>query len=267
MNCETAREAISALLDGEHLAVERSELESHLDACATCREWREQAHEVTRRARLATARPVPAPDAPLLAAVNAINSRRSPWATLPLYRVVILLVGLAQMALALPELWSGSYRGAPIHVAHEMGALDGALAVGLLVAAWRPARAQGMRALVGCAALLLLVTATVDLMAGRTTISDEAPHLLVLAGWLLLRPIARLAPRDEGAGLPLRRLVRSRLERRRAWAVARWPSSGELGEDGNEAERPTRLPAEQEPRRRRSAEGERSPRRRTADGA
>lgn len=207
MTCAVAREAISALLDGESSPLEPALLESHLASCAACRGWKEQAHEVTRRARLAAATPAPLPNASLLAAMRAGDGRRPWWRSLLAVRVTLVAVALAQLALSLPELLSGSYRGAPVHVAHEMGALDMALGVGLLVAAWRPARAQGMRALMGCAALLLAVTALIDLLAGRTSLGDEVPHLLVIFGWLLLRRGATLAPLEQGAGglpLPLR---------------------------------------------------------------
>ncbi|MGH9054496.1 MAG: hypothetical protein ACRDYY_01300 [Acidimicrobiales bacterium] len=56
-----------------------------------------------------------------------------------------------------------------------MGSLDVAVAVGFLVAVRRPARAMGMLALVGVAAGLLVVTAIVDLVVGRTDLLDEAP--------------------------------------------------------------------------------------------
>lgn len=254
MNCETAHEAISAVLDGEQPAVDRRVLDSHLALCAACRAWREDAHEVTRRARLAAARPVPAPDESLLAAVAAVE-RRPPWWTLSALRGALLFVALGVIVVNLPDLVSGSYRGAPIHVAHEVGALDVALAVGFLVAAWRPARAQGMRALVGCAALLLVATAVIDLIAGRTSLSDEAPHLLVVAGWLLLRPIARLAPLREGEGWPTPGLPRSHLDLLTSWAVGRWRSDGTPNEDDRERTRPpAEVPAEDAPLRRRAAE-------------
>jgi predicted anti-sigma-YlaC factor YlaD len=205
MNCDAARDAISALLDGElpasaHLQSpgrSRAQLEAHLAGCAACREWREQAHEVTRRARLAVARPAPAPDPSLLAAMSTVERRGAWWRTLALTRIALVALGLAQIALSLPELLSGVYREAPIHVAHEMGALDVALGTGFLVAAWRPLRAQGMRTLVGCAALLLVLTTAIDLAAGRTGLGDEAPHLLVVAGWLLLWRAATLMPLGE----------------------------------------------------------------------
>ena len=85
------------------------------------------------------------------------------------------LVALAQLALCLPVLLFGQDHAAPVHVAHEMGSFDVAVAIGFLVAARRPARAMGMLSLVGIAAGLLVVTAVVDLMAGRTSLSDEAP--------------------------------------------------------------------------------------------
>ncbi|HUN77436.1 MAG TPA: hypothetical protein VMU32_00790 [Solirubrobacteraceae bacterium] len=205
MDCDAARDAISALLDGELPGTAplqspervRAQLEAHLASCVPCRAWREQAHDVTRRARLALAQPAPAPDPSLLAAVAAVERRGAWWRTLLLARLALVAVGLAQIALSLPELLDGVYREAPIHVAHEMGALDIALGVGFLLAAWRPLRAQGMRTLVGCAALLLVATAVIDLLAGRTGLGDEAPHLLVLAGWLLLWRVSTLMPLGE----------------------------------------------------------------------
>lgn len=225
MDCVSAREAISALLDGEHPGVRGSRLDSHLAACAACRAWREQAHEVTRRVRLAEAVPAPAPNPSLLETMRALDRRGSWWRALSLTRIGLVLVGLAQLTLSLPGLLTGSYREAPIHVAHEMGALDLALAVGFLVAAYRPARAQGMRALVGCAALLLIATAVLDLLAGRTSLGDEAPHLLVLAGWLLLRRTAMLLPSGEEDGLARGRPPRAwrrRVAGSEVWDLRTW---------------------------------------------
>jgi uncharacterized membrane protein len=92
-----------------------------------------------------------------------------------------------------------------------MGSFDLALAIGFLVAAWQPARARGMHILVGAAALLLVGTAMVDLLAGRTSPADELPHLLAVAGWALMYRVSMLAPTGEGGlervpvGFPRRR--------------------------------------------------------------
>lgn len=197
MKCDTAREAISALLDGEQPAVDGESLREHLASCATCRVWREDAHEVTRRARLTAAAPVAGPPRALLATLAEANRARRRRLSATLARVGLVLLALAQIALTAPMLLAGSYRDAPIHVAHEMGSLDLALAVGFLVAAWRPIRAHGMRALVGAAALMLVLTATIDLIAHRTTPMDEAPHLLTIAGWLLLVYLGRVTPASQ----------------------------------------------------------------------
>jgi predicted anti-sigma-YlaC factor YlaD len=215
VDCGAAREAISALLDDEPLGVERKALERHLEACPACRRWREGAHAVTRRMRLAPARAgAPLADgmiADLLAGARPKRRR----AEIVLTRAALAAVAVAQVIwVTVPALVFGDH-GAPIHVSHEMGSFDMAVAVGFLVAAWRPARAQGMRALLGVAALLLVATAALDLAQGRTSVGDEVPHLLVVGGWLLLRHVAMLTPYsgvDPGLSLPRFLRVRERAQ-------------------------------------------------------
>jgi predicted anti-sigma-YlaC factor YlaD len=216
MDCAAAREALSALLDDERLGVEREVLDAHLASCPRCRSWREDAHEVTRRFRLAPARTVASPGDELLASGARARAGGMPR-RITLTRAALVAVALAQLVwVTVPALVLGSDHDAPIHVSHEMGSFDMAFAVGFLVAAVRPARAQGMRALVGAAALLLILTALIDLAAGRTGVSDEAPHLLALVGWLLLRELATLMPAGtDHPAISSRLLVRWRA--RRGW--------------------------------------------------
>ncbi len=108
MNCESAREAISASLDGED-GGSIDELRAHLDGCAACKRWQEGAHEVTRRLRLAPARAVPGAPARVLAAARAAaertvadGHRERPQRALTGPRLVAL--ALAQVALTLPAL-------------------------------------------------------------------------------------------------------------------------------------------------------------------
>lgn len=195
MDCTTAQEGLSALLDGEEPPVAVAELERHLAGCPSCRSWHEAAHVVTRRIRLAPALAAPSPGRDLMSAVAA-RPRIGRWQVpaLTKARLGLVAVGAAQLALTVPQLILGSDHEAPIHVAHEMGSFDAALAIGFLVAAWQPIRARGMHILVGAAALLLVVTAFVDLASGRTSPADETPHLLAVAGWMLLYCVARLTP-------------------------------------------------------------------------
>lgn len=111
-----------------------------------------------------------------------------------LTRVGLVAVAAAQALLTVPLLFAGRDHSAPTHVAHEMGAFAMALAIGFVVAAWRPDRAHGMRTLVGAASALLIVTSVLDLLHGRTDLGDEAPHLLAVAGWLLLVHLAAATP-------------------------------------------------------------------------
>jgi predicted anti-sigma-YlaC factor YlaD len=228
MDCGTARAAISATLDGERPEVDGDELASHLDTCADCRRWRELAHEVTRRSRLVAAQDVPAAPQALVARAKGARHARRVARDLLWTRVALLAVGAAQLTwVAAPALLGGTDHDAPIHVSHEMGSFEVAVAAGLLLASWLPARAQGMRVLVGAAALLLVVTAIVDIAAGRTTIGDEAPHLLCVTGWLLLRHLAELTPGSGGA----RPSLGAMLARARPGAGHAGRLSDELGGD------------------------------------
>ncbi len=193
MDCAVAREAVSALLDGEDPGSDTGEVDRHLADCTECRAWREAAHDATRRVRLSAAQPVPRRTREVAAAVRA-SQRRRRIRPVPLYRAGLLAAAAGQLAISIPFLLFGEDRGAPVHVAHELGCFDAALAAGFLVVAWRPARALGMRALAGAAALLLVLTAVIDLAGGRTTVWDELPHLVAVAGWLMIRGLAASTP-------------------------------------------------------------------------
>ena len=167
------------------------------------------------------------------------------WQTLTAVRIGLLLAALAQAVVSFPVLVLGSDRDAPLHVAHEMGSFDLALAAGFLVAAWRPVRAQGMRALVGVAVLLLLLTAAIDLIAGRTTLSDELPHVIPLLGWALLVRTSMLLPDRDGDSM---------WPGFREWTVRRGrPSPLSLAATEDESWKPAAEVAASPPRPRRAA--------------
>ena len=202
MDCSDAREAISALLDEEQPGVDYADLSAHVAGCSGCAAWRESAHTITRRVRLTPARSAPLADRALLSSIREeMNSVSRVGHGLGVTRLLLVIVAVAQIVMTVPPLILGTDREAPLHVAHEMGSFGMALAIGFLIVAWQPARARGMHALVGAAALLLLVTASVDLLVGgRTSVSDEAPHLLVFAGWVLMYRLAVLTPLEANDG-------------------------------------------------------------------
>jgi RNA polymerase sigma-70 factor (ECF subfamily) len=203
MDCRFYREAISVRIDGETEVLESQALDAHLASCRSCRDWALAAQQVTRRVRVAAAEAVPDLAPSIMARLAASpagadegRGRLRPAASpTSLARFTLLLVALAQIGLAVPGLM-GDDSGAPVHVAHEQGSWALALAIGLLVVAWRPSRAAGTLPLVATLVACLTFTTALDISAGRTIASAEAPHFLALLGVGLLWLIAHLESGD-----------------------------------------------------------------------
>jgi predicted anti-sigma-YlaC factor YlaD len=188
MDCDRAREAISARIDGEDPGLPGNVIETHLASCAECRDWQQRAHEVTRRARLGG--PFLAHDltAQVLAAVGPVRAgkRQARPGRSVAQRAGLAVTALAQLAITVPLLILGHDHGAGTHSAHELGSFDLALAIAFAVGAIRPALSAGLAWPCGVAAAGLVSTAIADLMAGRTFGADEAQHLIAAAGAALL---------------------------------------------------------------------------------
>jgi predicted anti-sigma-YlaC factor YlaD len=181
MECDRAREAISARIDGEDPGVPAGALDAHLADCRACRAWQQRAHVMTRRARLGG----PFLDHDLseqvLAAVSPVPRRRR----LAL-RAALLAAALGQLAVTVPLLILGHDQDAGAHAAHELGSFDLALAIAFAVGAIRPALSAGLAWTCGIAAAGLAGTAIADLIGGQAIGADEAQHLIAVAGALLL---------------------------------------------------------------------------------
>jgi predicted anti-sigma-YlaC factor YlaD len=190
MECDRAREAISARIDGEDPGVPGDALEAHLAGCDACRNWQQRAHVVTRRARLGG----PFLDRDLtgqvLAAIPPVPARRRLRLAV---RAALLAVALGQLAITVPLLILGHDHDAGAHAAHELGSFDLALAIAFVVGAIRPRLSAGLAWPCGIAAGGLVGTAIVDLIGGQTIGADEAQHLIAAAGAALLVWQARTA--------------------------------------------------------------------------
>jgi predicted anti-sigma-YlaC factor YlaD len=101
-----------------------------------------------------------------------------------------LWVALTQLVLAVPALFLGADHGADLHVAHEIGSWDAALAFAMLTVAFQPRRAAGLLPFVGALTVVLLATAGIDVAGGHTPALGESAHLLTLAGVVLLWIVA-----------------------------------------------------------------------------
>jgi len=179
MDCESAREAISARIDGEDPGPFGDALDQHLTSCADCRAWQQRAHAVTRRVRLGGAF-LDRDFAPqVLAAVPPAGARQ--WQPVVL-RSVLAALALAQLAVAAPMLFLGHDHDAGVHAAHELGSFNLALAIAFAVGAVRPRLSAGLAWPCAIAAAGLLATAATDLLSGQAIGTDEALHLVAGAG-------------------------------------------------------------------------------------
>jgi predicted anti-sigma-YlaC factor YlaD len=205
MTHERARAELSARLDGEQSAELAKPLAEHLATCHPCQQWQRAADTLTAQVRRAPSQGGPDRTAEILAAVLADKPPR-PSRTRRRFlfqvRAGLAAVTAAQFAVfILPALILGhAGDGAPVHASHELGAFELAMTVGFVAAAFRPSLARGILPLVGVAAGTLIILAVVDSALGYTTLSNEAPHLVTLAGALLVFLMARLSRGTEGPG-------------------------------------------------------------------
>jgi predicted anti-sigma-YlaC factor YlaD len=237
-------------LDGERAPLPDQLVQAHLAACADCRTWQEQAHLLTRHTRLGPARDVPDLADQIVTAFLAERAASRAGHENALLRLGLVVLALVQFALTVPVLVLGQDHHAPLHVAHELGSFDIALAVGFLVAARRPRRAVGMSTVVGVAALVLVATAAVDLLAGHADVLDESGHLLAVAGWMLLHRLVRTADTDDTTPTAPRLPAVNWLETARALVhrrqgtgsvrPARWPQGPAPAATGEPATPPAR---------------------------
>jgi predicted anti-sigma-YlaC factor YlaD len=190
VDCDRAREAISARIDDEDSGVPDAALAAHLSGCAACRAWEQRAHAVTRRARLGGAFLGHDLTTRVLAAAPPPPARRPRSLT---RRGALVAVAVAQLAITVPLLVLGHDHDAGGHAAHELGSFDLALAIAFCVGAIRPALSAGLAWPSCIAAGGLAGTAVLDLVGGQALGADEAQHLIALAGALLLLWQARTA--------------------------------------------------------------------------
>jgi predicted anti-sigma-YlaC factor YlaD len=222
VGCAACRDAVSATLDGESPGVPLRWVDDHLAGCVACRSWSEAAAEVTRRARLVAAPPVPDVTAAVLGRLPAGRSRRRWNGADAVLRLALLAVGAGQLAISLPAFSAGA-AAAPVHLAHETGAWNLGLAACFLVVAVLPRLAAGaLPFLLSFTAVLAWVTLG-DLGAGHVHAGRAVDHLLLVGGALLVSALA-LRNRAPRTGPARRRLPR--LTSPGSWWTALRPRSG-----------------------------------------
>ncbi|GAB7042260.1 MULTISPECIES: zf-HC2 domain-containing protein [Catenuloplanes] len=217
--CETFRDAISARLDGAETGPADA-LDRHLDGCADCRAYADDAALVTRMAGLlGGGAPFAGVDESVLDALPAPRRRfRLPTAPagarralVPALRVLLGLLGAGQFVLgvaqisgiaAVQHLHTGVGGASPNHLLNESAAWNLALGAGFAWIALRRGRPSGILPTLTVFVSVLVLLSASDLIAGRVEPIRLVSHGLVVAGYLVVAALTRrgLDPGEPPAG-------------------------------------------------------------------
>ncbi len=188
MECDVAREALSARIDGEREPVPSARVDEHLDTCADCRGWLQQVTTQSARLRMLAAEP-------RLAAVSHETNARTHRTRRPLRdwrSTALLAVGVTQVAVAAAQgvglnLGLAQHHGMAVsgHLLNESTAWSLALGVVMIVAAIRPAAAAGLAGVLSVFAGVLGAYVVIDAMDGAVTAARVLTHLPVVLGAIL----------------------------------------------------------------------------------
>jgi predicted anti-sigma-YlaC factor YlaD len=191
MECATAREIISARLDGEADDREISGLVAHVAECAACRTF-ETRVLATRRSTVAVADNPPDLAPAILA---RIASEPRPRLS-PVPRAGLIAAALLEGVLAIQALVARSAHGHEVH--RHVAFMYLALAVGFAFVAYRPLRsAAGVAPVAAVLVVCVLVSAALDVIGGAAGATQQLVHIVCVTGlaatvWFL-RPVRHQA--------------------------------------------------------------------------
>ncbi len=193
MDCATAREAISANLDGEDPGVDPVALDEHVSRCAACLTWQDEAAAVTRLVRLEPAAASPDVSARVLAHAPATaRPVRLDWPRLALVLTAIAQLSIVVSLLFVPQRMADGMAVQPgSHLEHEAAAFNFAIAIALLWAAAKPRQARSQLPVLLSFAAVLVGLSVLDLVAGRVGWERLASHLPLLFGLFCAVLVAR----------------------------------------------------------------------------
>jgi predicted anti-sigma-YlaC factor YlaD len=201
MLCEDVRVSMSAALDGEMPSLPPDVVDHHLRGCGDCRRWSEAVTGLHRTLRVQPAEAEPDHTDAILAALP----RRRPLADdrVQSLRIVTLAVALVQLAASIPLLFpSDTMPGMPGmdgHLERHLGISALAMAVGLLVVAWRPDRARAMLPILAVLVVGLAWACLGDILDGRPVPGNLLAHGADVAGLVVVWILARTDGESERA--------------------------------------------------------------------
>ncbi len=203
---------LSAQLDGEDDPAGRPLVDAHLAGCAGCRRWLDDAATVNRLTRTAVATPGPDLSDAILAALPPSRPRRTLITTGRLF-AALAAVGAVQLISGLAQVGGGASGGhvhaglaaTPGHLWHESAAWNVAVGAAFLFIALRRTRPSGLVPMLTAFVGMLVLLSVNDLSAGRVDGARLVSHGFVIAGYLLVVALTRIAPTPAappGARLP-----------------------------------------------------------------
>ncbi len=164
-------------------------LDDHLASCPDCARWLERATQVTRSARIGSADLPDLSDRILADVVLPARRvlRRRMW-----LRAALLVLGVAQLAIALPSVFGGTIDMAmSTHAAHEAAAWNLALGAAFVATAFTPRRAAGVLPLLTVFVGALALLSVRDLVDGAVAVGRLATHLGTVVGLVLIFALNR----------------------------------------------------------------------------
>jgi len=192
VDCEEYREALSARLDDEEAPQDaRQPVDLHLEYCAECALWYDDAALITRRTRTTAAVTWPDVTDAVLARTPA-GAANTPGRLRAGVGVVGALLGVSGLlALATHgagEVWAG----------YDVAAWNLGLAAGFGAVAARRVPPAGLVPLLATFVAVLSVGHVSDLVAGRASTGGLATHLLAAIGLVLVVLLGRMPPTRRG---------------------------------------------------------------------
>lgn len=185
MDCDTAREALSARIDGEREPIPAARVDEHLAGCESCRDWHAAAVEQTQALRRLAGRSQVAAVRPPTTHQSGGSDRPSiSWRRWALGAVGIIQLGLAA-AQGLGADLGVPHAAAAGHVLNESTAWSAALGVVMLTAAVRPVYAGGLAWVLATFAGFLVLYEITDTDEGLVSFDRPLTHLPVVAGAVL----------------------------------------------------------------------------------
>ncbi len=204
MSCFEIRVSVSAQLDGEQPTLSEPMVTDHLAACTKCRLWSADVTSLHRGLRVQEAPTEPDRTEAILAALptrGPVHDER-----VRLLRLVTAVIAMVQLVASIPLLF-GTDHEMHGHLARHVGAFSVALAVGLLIVAWRPERARGTLPILAVMVVGLVWSCLGDLLAGHPLPGSAIAHAADVAGLATVWFLSRLwhepstTPRDRRPAL------------------------------------------------------------------